>query len=174
MSNRRGLALIIVLAIVAILSVLVIEFSYSVWVDLYLSANYLSRTQAVEAAKAGVEYGIYVLRRDADTAIDSLGEEWAQPMEITIGELVPPPDPEAEEGEERTDWYAELGKRARGRFVEPRAGGRRGTQDRPQRARQRVPADLRRDTRTAHRGAQRAQRERERQRARRADDRLGR
>jgi type II secretory pathway component PulK len=123
MSNRRGLALIIVLAIVAILSVLVIEFSYSVWVDLYLSANYLSRTQAVEAAKAGVEYAIYVLRRDADRRVDSLGEEWAQPMEITIGELVPPPDPEADEDEQSTDWYADLGKQARARLVEPRAGG---------------------------------------------------
>ncbi len=121
MSDTRGVALIIVLAIVAILSVLVIEFSYSVWVDMYLSANYMSRTQAIEAAKAGVEYAIYVLRRDEDRRIDSLGEEWAQPLEITIGELVPPPDPDEEEA--TTDWYDELSERMTGRLVEPRVGG---------------------------------------------------
>ena len=54
MTHRRGIALIIVLAIVAILSVLVLEFSYSVWVDMYLSASYDARTQALYAAKAGV------------------------------------------------------------------------------------------------------------------------
>jgi type II secretory pathway component PulK len=119
--NTRGIALIIVLAIVAILSVLVIEFSYSVWVDMYLSANYLSRTQAIEAAKAGVEYAIYVLRRDEDTNLDWLGEPWAQPLEITIGELVPPPDPEEED--ELADWYEEVSGRTTDRLVEPRVGG---------------------------------------------------
>jgi len=121
MSKTRGIALIIVLAIVAILSVLVIEFSYSVWVDMYLSGNYMSRTQAIEAAKAGLEYAIYVLRRDEDTKVDWLGEAWAQPLEITIGELVPPPDPEGEE--ETADWYDEVSERTTRRLVEPRVGG---------------------------------------------------
>ncbi len=119
MHDRRGIALIIVLAIVAILSVLVLEFSYSVWVDMYLSANYDSRTQALSAAKAGIEYGIYLLRRDDDRRVDSLGDEWAKPLELTIGELAPPPDPDADDDDywEPPRWREDRG------LVEPRDGG---------------------------------------------------
>jgi type II secretory pathway component PulK len=118
MCHRRGIALIIVLAIVAILSVLVLEFSYSVWVDVYLSANYDARTQALYAAKAGVEYGIYMLRRDENVRIDWLGEEWAKPMELKIGELVPPRDPEEEDYV-----YEALIEREGPVRAEPRDGG---------------------------------------------------
>jgi type II secretory pathway component PulK len=119
MGSRDGIALIIVLAIVAILSVLVIEFSYSVWIDMHLSSNYDARTQAVQAAKAGVEYAIYVLRRDEDMRIDWLGEEWAKPMELTIGELAPPPDPD----EDEVAWFTERDTQRTSRYVEPRSGG---------------------------------------------------
>jgi type II secretory pathway component PulK len=119
MSTRRGIALIIVLAIVAILSVLVIEFCYSVWIDMHLSANYDARTQAVQAAKAGVEYAVYLLRRDEDPRVDWLGEEWAKPIELTIGELAPPPDPE----EDELSWLSEPDERRTSRYVEPRFGG---------------------------------------------------
>ena len=118
MGNARGIALIIVLAIVAILTVLVLEFSYSVWVDMYLSANYDARTQALYAAKAGVEYGVYLLRSDPDIRVDSLGDSWARPMELGIGELKRPPDPDEEEdtfGEDR--WREDTNR------VEPRDGG---------------------------------------------------
>ena len=118
MCHRRGIALIIVLAIVAILSVLVLEFSYSVWVDLYLSANYDVRTQALYAAKAGVEYAIYVLRRDENVQVDWLGEEWARPIELKIGELVPPRDPEGDDYE-----YEELIERQGPVHGERRDGG---------------------------------------------------
>lgn len=117
-SPPRGVALIIVLAIVAILSVLVLEFSHSVWVDLYLSANYDARTQALNAAKAGVEYGIYLLRRDDDLRVDSLADQWAAPIELTIGELEPPPDPDEEE-----DSDSDRRPDVRARLVEPRTGG---------------------------------------------------
>ena len=117
MNNQRGIALIIVLAVVAILSVLVIEFSHSVWIDMYLSSNYDSRTQALYAAKAGVEYGIWLLRRDDETRVDWLGDEWAKPIELTIGDLVPPPDPELDE----EDFYEQLALR-RPHLVEPRTG----------------------------------------------------
>src|SRR4030042_730031 len=100
MSTRRGIALIVVLAIVAILSVLVIEFCYSVWIDMHLSATYDARPRAGQAAKAGVEYAVSLLRRDEDPRVDWLGEEWAKPIELTIGELAPPPHP----GEEELRW----------------------------------------------------------------------
>jgi len=119
MNTRGGIALIIVLAIVAILSVLVIEFSYSVWIDMHLSSNYDSRTQAVQAAKAGIEYAIYLLRRDEDPRVDWLGDEWAKPVELTIGELKPPPDPE----EDDVAWFTEREQTRTSRYVEPRVGG---------------------------------------------------
>ncbi len=119
-NSSRGVALIIVLAVVAILSVLVIEFSYSVWVNLYLSANYDARTQALNAAKAGVEYGIYLLRNDDDLRVDSLADQWAAPIELTIGELVPPPDPDEEEN---TVTDTDRRPDVRAHLVEPRVGG---------------------------------------------------
>lgn len=120
MRTRGGIALIIVLAIVAILSVLVIEFSYSVWIDMHLSSNYDSRTQAVQAAKAGVEYAIYMLRRDEDLRVDSLADEWAKPIELTIGDLKPPPDPDQDE----VTWFDKPSDTPRtSRYVEPRDGG---------------------------------------------------
>jgi type II secretory pathway component PulK len=118
MNTHRGMALIIVLAVVAILSVLVIEFGHSVWVDMYLSSSYDARTQALNAAKAGVEYGIYLLRRDKQMSFDWLGEDWAKPVTLKIGKLVPPPDPDEKEPSYPEDYWE-----SSTRPVEPRDGG---------------------------------------------------
>jgi type II secretory pathway component PulK len=117
MNEQRGIALIVVLAIVAILSVLVLEFGHSTWVDMYLSSSYDARTQALNAAKAGVEYGIYLLRRDEDTRVDWLGDAWAKPVTLEIGKLVPPLDPDEENPQPEGYWESNS------RRVEPRDGG---------------------------------------------------
>ncbi len=65
------------LAVVAILAVVIIDFSFSVRVDLHIAANFRDRLVALEAAKAGVHYAIYTLRQD-EPREDNLRDEWAQ------------------------------------------------------------------------------------------------
>ncbi len=85
--DEKGLALITVLAVIAILSILVLEFSSSVLVDLDISSNFRDRTQAEYNARAGLQYAIKVLRDD-DPVVDSLQDPWAEPHEIFIGDLI--------------------------------------------------------------------------------------
>ncbi len=88
--NRRsedGLALITVLAVIAILSILVLEFSTPVNIDLEISSNFNNQIQAEYNARAGIEYAIQVLRDDTTTE-DSLQDAWAEPQEIFVGDLV--------------------------------------------------------------------------------------
>jgi len=123
MGNQRGIALIIVLAIVAILSVVVLEFSSSIRVEMYVSANYDAQTQALFAAKAGLEYAIYVLRTDEDMNKDWLGDSWAQPLELAIGELGPPPAPLDAEADDKYAYYEEPARERDAGVVESRQGG---------------------------------------------------
>ena len=97
--NERGIALIITLAIVAILSVLILEFSYSTWVEMYISSNFYDKTKALYIAKGGIHYAIHILRNDM-TMDDNLQEDWAQPMEVSMAEL----EKEDEEDSEEYEW----------------------------------------------------------------------
>ena len=123
MRTQGGIALIIVLAIVAILSIVVLEFTQSIRVEMYVSANYDAHTQALYSAKAGVEYAIYVLRSDEDLNKDWLGDSWAQPLELTIGEIAPPPRPKGEEADEDYELYDVSERERDADAVEARDGG---------------------------------------------------
>lgn len=87
-ADDKGIALLVALAIVAILAVVVLDFSYSVRVDMHIAANFRDRLIAMEAAKAGVHYGIYMLRQDSPGR-DDLQEEWAQPFGIVLDKTDP-------------------------------------------------------------------------------------
>jgi len=62
--KRRGVALIIVLLVVAIMTVSILEFSYSVRVDLHLAGNMRDDIQAMTVARAGLELAKGILNYD--------------------------------------------------------------------------------------------------------------
>jgi type II secretory pathway component PulK len=85
--KEDGLALITVIAVIAILSIIVLEFASRTLTDLDISANFRDRTQAQYNAEAGFNFAMKVLRDD-DTSNDTLQDTWAAPQEIFIGDLV--------------------------------------------------------------------------------------
>jgi len=87
-AEDKGIALLVVLAVVAILAVVIFDFSFSVRVDMHIAANFRDRLVALEAAKGGVNYGIYMLRQD-DPGRDNLQEEWAQLTGIVLDRTDP-------------------------------------------------------------------------------------
>lgn len=93
--DKRGVALLICLLIMAILTVVVLEFHYEVQVDAALEWNSLSALKAEYAARSGVAFCKASLRKDAandlmlppERRTDSLVEEWALVAEpVQVGE----------------------------------------------------------------------------------------
>lgn len=89
---REGMALILAITVVALLTITVFDFFHHAWIQSALAAGYRDETKALHAARAGQAAGRLILIEDAKSAIprDTLTEEWAQGM-ITIpvdGELV--------------------------------------------------------------------------------------
>ena len=87
-ADDKGIALLVALAVVAILSVVILDFSFSVRVDMHIAANFRDRLVALEAAKAGVNYGISLLRQD-EPMQDNLQDEWAQLTGIVLDRTDP-------------------------------------------------------------------------------------
>lgn len=75
-ANQRGMALIIVLMVVAILTIIVTEFTFSAQVDQHMVRNSLSGLQASLLARSGVHIGEAFLLHDNDYTIDAFTEEW--------------------------------------------------------------------------------------------------
>jgi len=83
--DERGVALMIALAMVAILAVLVLEYMFATRVEINIASGFRDRLCAFYAARSGIHYALDVLRQD-DAGSDSLQDEWAQPLQITVGE----------------------------------------------------------------------------------------
>ena len=64
--NERGIALVIVLFVVALVTVLVLEYHFDAAVELDLAANYASDVQAYYLALAGVRMAQALLQADTD------------------------------------------------------------------------------------------------------------
>ena len=97
--DNRGVALLICLLIMAILTVVVLEFHYEVQVDAALKNNSFLALKAEYAARSGVAFCKALLRKDAandlmlppERRTDSLTEEWAlaaEPIQVDEGILV--------------------------------------------------------------------------------------
>lgn len=76
-SGEKGVALLVVLVIVTLLTALTIELSFSTLVDLRLAETFRDRTRAYYLARGGVTAGRMFLQKDVN-AYDSLHEMWAQ------------------------------------------------------------------------------------------------
>lgn len=76
LTNERGVALIITLLIVALLTITVIEFTYSVEVDEHMAHNALASLQASLLARSGINLGEAFLLHDSDMTVDAFTEDW--------------------------------------------------------------------------------------------------
>jgi general secretion pathway protein K len=74
--DERGMALVLALAVIALLCSLLVDFSYTMMVDLTLAANQRDEHQAFYAARSGIEVAKHLLQED-DTEYDALDEDWA-------------------------------------------------------------------------------------------------
>ena len=78
---RRGIALVLVLLVVAILTILVVEFQFNTRVTTRISGNVADDLKAYYLAKSGVHIAAKVLVDDAkNTKDDDLTEDWAQEL----------------------------------------------------------------------------------------------
>jgi general secretion pathway protein K len=77
LTDQRGVALVLSLAVIALLCALMVDFSYTMMVDMTLAANTRDEYKALYAARSGIELARYRLQRD-DPAYDALDEEWAE------------------------------------------------------------------------------------------------
>ena len=82
-TNERGLALVATLLVVTLLTIIVMEFTYSAQVNHHLARNALSALQASYLARSAVNLAQLILTQDArESGIDSLNEVWAQPLPV--------------------------------------------------------------------------------------------
>jgi general secretion pathway protein K len=79
--TERGAALVIVLLAVTLLTVVVVEFTYSAQVDHHLTYNALKTLQASYLARSGVNLALLALKQDTQkSSIDSLRDDWARAL----------------------------------------------------------------------------------------------
>jgi len=80
-TNERGIALVITLLVVALLTITVMEFTYSVEIDQHMARNALSGLQASLLARSGINLGEAFLLHDVPNPAvgndaDAFTEEW--------------------------------------------------------------------------------------------------
>ena len=81
LKNQKGMALVITLLVVVILTVTVTEFIFATWVDYSMAADFRDDQRAIMAVRGGVEAAKEILVQDFKQSdkIDSLVENWAVP-----------------------------------------------------------------------------------------------
>jgi len=89
MVNERGIALVITLLVVALLTIIVVEFTYSAEVDAHMARNSLNGLQASMLARSGVNLGEAFLLHDDDAQVDSYLEDWGNLDEINSQLILP-------------------------------------------------------------------------------------
>ena len=77
--NQEGMALLMVLVVVALLSSLLVEFSFSTLVDLRATETFRDRTKAFYLARGGVEAARMILQEDKNE-FDHASEFWADQL----------------------------------------------------------------------------------------------
>ncbi len=77
--NQSGMALLLVLVVVALLSGLVIEFSFSTLIDLRATETFRDRTKGYYLARGGIEAARTILQEDKND-YDHPIEFWGNPL----------------------------------------------------------------------------------------------
>lgn len=89
MKNERGIALIITLLVVALLTIIVVEFTYSVQVDAHMTRNALNALQASLLARSGINLGEAALLHDDDDQMDAYSEDWGNADQLNSQLILP-------------------------------------------------------------------------------------
>lgn len=76
LADERGIALLVVLMVVALLTIIVIEFTYSVKLDQHRARNALNALQAALLARSGVNIAEGFLVQDEEPTFDAYQEPW--------------------------------------------------------------------------------------------------
>jgi type II secretory pathway component PulK len=82
LGNDRGIALVVTLLIVALLTITVIEFTYSVQIDQRMARHALYGLQASLLARSGVHLGEALLLHDSDPTVDAYTEDWCPQTDV--------------------------------------------------------------------------------------------
>jgi general secretion pathway protein K len=85
--NERGIALIIVLVVVALLTITVTEFTYSVQLDQHRLRNSIHALQASLLARSGINLAEGFLMQDDEPRFDAFTEEWWLALDEFCGGL---------------------------------------------------------------------------------------
>jgi general secretion pathway protein K len=80
LDNERGLALVIVLAVVALLTIMVTEFTFNTQLDQHRTRNAVHALQAQLLARSGINLAEGFLMLDPETKWDAYSEEWFPQM----------------------------------------------------------------------------------------------
>jgi hypothetical protein len=80
LDNERGLALVIVLAVVALLTILVTEFTFNTQLDQHRTRNAIHAMQAQLLARSGINLAEGFLMLDEEPAFDAYTEDWFPQM----------------------------------------------------------------------------------------------
>lgn len=75
--EEKGMALLVVLVVIAVLSTLLVELAYSTLVDLRLTETFRDTTKAYYLAKGGINAGRMIIQDDQNS-YDGLNEAWSQ------------------------------------------------------------------------------------------------
>ena len=91
--NESGVALIVTLLVIVIMTVTVTEFMYATWIDRSIAAGFRDNVRAVAAVRSGVDAARAVIIEDkkedvlSNKIVDHLGELWSQQsLPVPIGE----------------------------------------------------------------------------------------
>ncbi|VAX17493.1 hypothetical protein MNBD_NITROSPINAE04-952 [hydrothermal vent metagenome] len=78
--NRSGMALLLTVLVMSLLTIIVVDFFHSAWIQSALAASYSNDTKALFAARSGQMVAAKILVEDKRKNIpaDALTEEWAQ------------------------------------------------------------------------------------------------
>ena len=84
LDNQRGVALLLTLVVLVLLTAVIVEFDYGAKINLITAGNFRDEARATYLAKAGVTAARAVLKEDAKGAqsskFDALTEFWARPF----------------------------------------------------------------------------------------------
>ena len=83
LKSEKGVALIVVLWVMVILSFLLISLSEDIQLESYLTRNIMEKTHIKYVAQAGIARGIAALQND-ETLADGVDENWVEPIEAQI------------------------------------------------------------------------------------------
>ncbi len=85
---KRGFILILTLVVISLLTIGVVGFNYWVRTKNIFANNQIFALKTLYLAKAGINYGIFVLREDKEKESDNLNEDWAKIEPFDLGEGV--------------------------------------------------------------------------------------